>query len=283
MNIQEQYHIILGSGGAAGTPLARELAGAGMRLRTVSRSGRGPARAETMSADLTVAGQVLEAVEEDAVVYLLAGLAYDRRVWRGQWPLIMRNVVSACEAKNARLIFLDNVYLYGRVDGPMTENTPARPSSAKGRIRAGIAAFLQEEVAAGCLTATLARAAGFYGPHSEATSIPEILVFQRLAQGRPAQLLARADTRHSYTYTLDIGRALRLLAEAEDCWNQVWHLPTASPALTGRQFVELAAREMGVPARLSVAPRWLLTAMGLASTRLREVAEMLYQNESDSM
>ncbi len=234
-----------------------------------------------MTADLTVAGQVLEAVEEGAVVYLLAGLAYDRRVWRHQWPLIMRNAVEACEAKNARLIFLDNVYLYGRVNGPMTENTPARPSSAKGRIRAGIAAFLQEEVAAGRLTATIARAADFYGPHSEATSIPEIFVFQRLAQGRLAQLLVRADTLHSYTYTLDISRALRLLAETEDCWNQVWHLPTARPALTGRQFVEAAAREIEVPAQFSVAPRWLLTAMGLASTQMCEVAEMLYQNESD--
>jgi nucleoside-diphosphate-sugar epimerase len=277
----DRYHIILGAGGAAGTPLAQELLASGKRLRTVSRAGRGPAGAETRAADLTVAEQVLQAVEEEAVVYLLAGLPYDRKVWRRQWPLIVQNVVAACQQKRARLVFLDNVYAYGKVDGPMTESTPVRPSSVKGGIRAQMDAFLRGEIEAGRLTAIIARAADFYGPYSEHSSIPEMLVFARLAQGKPAQLLGRADTRHSYTYTRDIGRALPLLAEAEDCWNQVWHLPTASPAFTGTQFVAAAARALGLPARLSVAPRWLLQASGLFSTQMREVAEMLYQYDRD--
>ncbi len=264
-----------------GTPLARELVAGGARLRVVSRSGRAPVGAEARASDLTVAGQVLDAVEEKSTVYLLAGLRYDRRVWRAQWPVIMRNVISACGAKNARLIFLDNVYLYGRVDGPMTETTPIRPSSAKGEIRAEIAATLMGEVSAGRLTAQIARAADFYGPHSDRSGIPTLLVLHRLARGRSAQVLGRADTRHSYTYTLDIARALPLLAEADDTWNQVWHLPTASPALTGRQFVQEAALAMAVSARTSVVPPWLVRGMGLVSTQMREVGEMLYQNVND--
>ncbi len=274
-------HVILGAGGAVGVPFARELMNRGKRLRTVSRTGRGPAGAESRAADLTVAQQVMGAVEERSTVYLLAGLAYDRKAWRAQWPLIMDNVISACEAKGARLIFLDNVYLYGRVAGPMTEATPARPTSVKGEIRAEIAARLLARTASGRLTALIARSADFYGPFSERSSIPYILVFRRLADGKPAQVLGRADTRHSYTYTLDIAQALLLLAEADDVWNQVWHLPTAGPALTGREFVEAAARELGVPPRLSVTPRWMLAAVGLFNTQMREVAEMMYQNESD--
>jgi nucleoside-diphosphate-sugar epimerase len=192
----------------------------------------------------------------------------------------MRNVVAACEAKNARLIFFDNVYLYGKVDGPMTEATPVRPSSAKGAIRAEIAGFLQSEIAAGRITAMIARAADFYGPYSERTGVPSILVFQRLAAGKAAQVLVRADAKHSYTYTLDCARALRLLAGADDGWGQVWHLPTAYPALTGREFVELAARELGVAARMTVTPRWMVRVGGLVNTLLREVGEMLYQNEA---
>ncbi len=96
---------------------------------------------------------VLRAVEEGSTVYLLAGLPYDRNVWREQWPPIMRNVVAACASKGARLVFFDNVYMYGKVEGPMTEATPVRPASAKGAVRAEIAGFLQGEMAAGRVTA----------------------------------------------------------------------------------------------------------------------------------
>jgi nucleoside-diphosphate-sugar epimerase len=281
MAASERWHIILGAGGAVGTPLATALIDAGKRLRTVSRSGRGPEGGESRAADLTDAEAVLGAVERDATVYLLAGLPYDRRLWRTQWPPIMRNVVAACEAKHARLVFLDNVYLYGRVEGPMTELTPPRPTSAKGEIRAEIAAYLMGEVGAGRLQAMIARAADFYGPHSERSGIPTLLVFRRLAAGKKAQVLARADTRHSYTYTLDIARALPLLTEADDCWNRVWHMPTAHPALTGLELVQAVAHELGVRPGLTVVPPWLVAAVGLVNTQMREVAEMLYQNEKD--
>jgi nucleoside-diphosphate-sugar epimerase len=274
-------HVILGAGGAIGTPLAQELLAEGARLRTVSRSGRGPAGAEAVGADLTDPDAVLHAVDEGAIVYLLAGLPYDRRVWRDEWPRIMRNTVSACESKRARLIFFDNVYSYGRVDGPMTEQTIVRPSSSKGMIRAEIAGFLEGEIASGRVTALVARAADFYGPYSGRTSVPAILVFERLAAGKRAQVLVNADARHSYTYTLDCARALPLLARADDAFGQVWHLPTSRPALTGREFVGLAARHLGVAPRMTVAPRWMLQAAGLFSTTLGEVTEMLYQNDHD--
>ncbi len=274
-------HIILGAGGAIGTPLAAELVERGARLRTVSRSGAGPEGAERVRADLTDAGEVLRVVDEGSTVYLLAGLPYDRRVWREQWPRIMRNAVAACESKAARLIFFDNVYMYGRVEGPMTEATPVRPASVKGTIRAEIAGLLQAEIAAGRIEAMIARSADFYGPHSERSSMPSILVLQRLAAGKAAQVLVRADAKHSYTFTLDCARALLALAKADDAYGQVWHLPTAHPALTGRELVEIAAREMGVPARLTVTPRWQIRTAGVFSTMLREVGEMLYQAEAD--
>lgn len=274
-------HVILGAGGAIGTPLAAELLGSGARLRAVSRAGRGPDGAEKVRADLTDAGDVLRVVADGSTVYLLAGLAYDRRVWREEWPRIMRNVVSACESNSARLIFFDNVYLYGKVDEPMTEATPVRPSSAKGEIRAEIAGFLQGEIAAGRITAMIARAADFYGPYSEHTGIPSILVFQRLATGKAAQVLVRADAKHSYTYTLDCARALRLLADTDDAYGQVWHLPTAHPPPTSREFVEMAARELGVATRVTITPRWVMRLGGVFGTLLRELGEMLYQNEGD--
>lgn len=281
MDGHECVDVILGAGGAIGTPLAAELLARGGRVRAVSRSGRSPAGAEAVRADLTRRDEVLGAVAEGSIVYLVAGLPYDRRVWRVQWPAIMDNALAACQAKGARLLFFDNVYMYGPVAGRMTEQTAIRPTSEKGKIRAEIAATLLDAAAAGRVKALIARAADFYGPHAEATSVPSLLVLQRLAAGKAAQVLANAETLHSYTYTLDCAHALPVLAAADDAYGQVWHLPTAGPALTGRQFVEIAARELGVAPRLTVTPRWLLRAGGVFSTLLREAGEMLYQNDRD--
>ena len=274
-------HIILGSGGAIGTPLAAELLARRQKVRAVSRSGSAPFGVEAIRADLNEADDVLRTIEPGSTVYLLAGLKYDRRVWQEQWPRIMRNVVRACSQKGARLIFFDNVYLYGRVDGPMTEETPVRPTSRKGEIRAGIIEFLQNEMAAGRVKAAIARAADFYGPHADKTSPMSILVFQRLAAGKPAQVLVDADRRHSYTYTLDCAKALCLLAEADDAFGQAWHLPTAHPPLTGREFIALAAEALGVAPRVAVLPAWMMKTLGLVVPMMRELAEMLYQNERD--
>ncbi len=276
-----ELSVILGAGGAIGTPLADELLARGARVRAASRTGRGPAGAEVVRGDLTRREDVLASVADGATVYLLAGLPYDRRVWRAQWPVIMENAIAACAARGARLVFFDNVYMYGPVDGPMTEETPVRPASEKGRVRAAVAAALLAAAAAGRVRALIARAADFYGPHAERTSVPSLLVLQRLAAGKAAQVLVDADARHSYTYTLDCARALPLLAAAGDAWGQVWHLPTAHPALTGRELVALAARELGVAPRLTVTPGWLVRAGGAFSTLLRELGEMLYQNDRD--
>ncbi len=281
MTLHDVLHVILGAGGSIGTPLADELLGRGWRVRTVSRSGRGPAAAERVVADLTAADAVLRVIDRESVVYLTAGLKYDRRVWRTTWPAIMRNVVAACESRGARLIFFDNVYLYGATTGPMTEQTPVRPSSVKGRIRAEIVRFLEDEMAAGRLTAMIARAADFYGPYADATSVAVMLIIERLAAGKRAQVFADADTQHSYTYTLDCARALALLASTPDAYGQVWHLPTARPAPTGREFVKMAASALRVEPKLMVVPSWTIRAAGIFSGLMRELGEMLYQNDRD--
>ncbi len=281
MPSEQPLHVILGAGGAIGTPLAAQLMARRQRVRAVSRSGAAPSGVEAVRGDLNQPDDVLRAVEPGATVYLLAGLKYDRRVWQAQWPRIMRTVVRACSAKGARLIFFDNVYLYGRVDGPMTEETPVRPVSRKGEIRAGIVEFLQNEMAAGRVTAAIARAADFYGPHADKTSVASILVFQRLAAGRSAQVFVDADRKHSYTYTIDCAKALCLLADADDAFGQAWHLPTAHPPPTGREFIGLAAEALGVAPRVSVLPAWIMKTLGLVVPMMRELAEMLYQNDSD--
>ena len=270
-------HIILGAGGAVANVLSRELMASGVSVRLVSRSGREVAGAESIAADLLDPASVHNAIDEGSTVYLLAGLPYRTAIWRAQWPQIMRNTIDAVASRGARLIFFDNVYMYGRVDGVMTEETPIQPASRKGEVRARIASDLLDAARSGRIKASIARSADFYGIDAR-TSVPNLLVFQPLSQGKKAQWLANADVPHSFTYIPDAARALPLLAGADDSWGDVWHLPTAAPPWSGREFVAAAARAFNVAPRLMVLWPWMLRLAGIVNGDIRESVEMLYQS-----
>src|SRR3984957_15607395 len=212
-------HTVLGAGGAIAAALPPELLSRQLSVRLVSRHpkpiGAG-AGAATVPADLTDPGQTLEAVTGSAILYLCTGLPYNYRVWRQQWPRIIDNCIEACKRTQAKLIFFDNVYMYGRTEGPMTEDTPYNPSSRKGDLRARLATQLMSEVRKGHITATIARAADFYGSGTTKTSVPDLLVFQRLLKGQRAQWLVNAQARHSLTYVPDAARALAILATEDN-------------------------------------------------------------------
>jgi nucleoside-diphosphate-sugar epimerase len=191
----------------------------------------------------------------------------------------MDNVIEACKRAQAKLVFFDNVYMYGKVDGPMTEDTPYAPCSKKGEVRVRIATALMDEVKAGHLTAMIARSADFYGPDT-GNSVPNMLVFEPLAKGRKPSWLLDATVPHSLTFTPDAARGLVMLSGRETAWNQVWHLPTAPNPPTGAQFIALAAPEFGEGPRYRVLGRPMLRAVGWFNSDVRESFEMLYQSDS---
>ena len=274
-------HTLLGAGGAIGIELARHLVKKGLRIRLVSRNPKRIGGADqVISADLANLGQTISAVAGSEVVYLLVGLKYDLRIWRELWPRIMDNAIEACKRANAKLIFFDNVYAYGKVVGPMTERTPFNPCSRKGELRAKIATTLLNEMNTGCLTALIARSADFYGPRVQ-TSVANRLVLDKLAQGAAAAWLVNDTVRHSWTFTPDAGESLVLLAQSDSAWNQAWHVPTAPNPPTGKQFIEIAANAFRVEPNYRVLSRALIKIAGLVNQDIRESYEMLYQYDSE--
>ncbi|HXB91661.1 MAG TPA: NAD-dependent epimerase/dehydratase family protein [Puia sp.] len=214
-------HTILGAGGVTADTLAQELIARQLPVRLVSRHPVPRAGASVFPADMTDPAQALEAIRGSSIVYCCIGLPYNYTLWRRQWPLIIDNMIEACKRTKARLLFFDNVYMYGRTEGRMTEETPYDPSSRKGDLRARMATQLMSEVRKGNITATIARSADFYGPGAGHTGVPNILVFQRLSKGQRAQWLVNAATRHSFTYIPDVAKALCLLACDDNSWDQV--------------------------------------------------------------
>ena len=274
-------HIILGAGGAIGTVLTNELIAKNERVKLVSRSEHKMLSAECAKADLTKYDEVKNMIEENSIVYLTAGLKYDLKVWQANWMNIMHNVVEACKAEKAKLIFFDNIYALGKVTGKMTEESPLNPCSKKGEVRAKLIEYLQSEIKSKNLDIIIARSADFYGPYAPASSIPNILIIDRMLKSKKPQWFVNANTKHSFTYTEDCGKALYILAKDEKSFNQIWHLPTASPAITARQFIEIAAEILDAPAKFMVMSKWMIKLGGLYDSTIKELYEMLYQNEFD--
>jgi nucleoside-diphosphate-sugar epimerase len=270
---------ILGAGGPISNELVKILSARGSPIRLVSRNASPTPGAEVLSADISDQDQASRAVAGSSVVHLLVGLKYDIKIWQEQWPRIMANTIEACKRAQARLIFFDNVYMYGRVAGPMTEESQHAPVSRKGEVRARVATMLTDEVKAGRLTAMIARCADFYGPGA-AHGLPNTLVFDPFAKRSKASWLLNDALPHSLTFTPDAAQGLAMLAESELAWNQVWHLPTAAPALTGKQLIEITARAFGVRPKYRVLSRPMLKVVGWFNPLVGEFGEMLYQNDS---
>ncbi|OJW13934.1 MAG: hypothetical protein BGO48_03450 [Mucilaginibacter sp. 44-25] len=274
-------HTILGAGGPVANALTDELIKNNKTVRLVSRRPV-DIKNENVSwqkADLLDLEQVRQAAMGSGVIYLCAGLVYDIDIWRQQWPVIMRNVIEVTKANNARLIFFDNIYMYGLVNGPITEETPYKPNSKKGEIRAGVANMLMDEVKAGNIKATIARAPDFYGT-SSTNAFFDMMVMAKYAKKQSAQWLGDPNKLHNFIYIPDAGRAMYLLGQSPESDNQVWHLPTA-PAITGHRFLEIAARTYGVKPKFMRVGKLMLKLMGLFVKVIAGTVEMYYQYDHD--
>lgn len=270
---------ILGAGGPVGNALARELKEYTPKIRLVSRN---PKKVnpddELVKADLLKSEEVEKAVGGSDIVYLTAGLSYDHKVWKRDWPVIVENVIKACEKNAAKLVFFDNVYMYDIRNIPhMTEEAGINPPSKKGRVRAQISKQLMQRVKSGKLKALIARSADFYGPDSQGHSALLETVFRPLSQGKKANWLGKANKPHSFTYVPDAAKATALLGNSPEAYGQVWHLPTAGNPPTGAKWVEMIAAELDRPSRFREVPKWMVKIMGWFMPVMRETVEMMYQ------
>lgn len=274
---------ILGAGGPVGNALARELRKYTSEVRLVSRN---PVKINPedrlVKANLLRAKEVLKAIEGSQVVYLTAGLPYDHKIWQKDWPRIMSNVINACEKYNAKLVFFDNVYMYGKQEIPhMTESSAIDPPSKKGKVRAEIAEKLLQQIKSGNLKALIARSADFYGPGCKENSVLAQTVFKPLNDGKKANWLGNADKVHSFTYVPDAAKATALLGNSEAAYGKVWHLPTASNPPSGKEWVEMIARELEVKPKYREVPEWMTRIMGWFMPIMKETVEMIYQYDRD--
>ncbi|MDR1998635.1 MAG: NAD-dependent epimerase/dehydratase family protein [Frankiaceae bacterium] len=265
-------HVVLGGNGVAGRETVRALLRRGVDVTSVGRRAAQVEGAASATADLLNAADAARVLAGAQVAYFTAGVPYQAKLWAKQWPILMNNVIDAAVKNRTHLVYLDNVYAYGAVDGPMSEQTPIRPTSAKGRVRADAIRVLGEASASRGLSFTVARSADFYGPGAT-TSMFNSFVTDRVSAGKDCGWFFNTDLPHSLTYTCDIGEALALIGADPAAQGRTWHIPTAD-ALTARQLIEIAA---GPAARVRVMSLNTMRIGALFNSSARESLEMAYQ------
>ena len=273
---ERSLHVVLGTG-PLGLAVARHLAARGDRVRAVNRGGRAdlPSGVEVVGANVAEAADARRACDGAAVVYHCANPPYAK--WPELHPPLMEAIIEAAGAAGARLVFGDNLYAYGPVDGPLTEDLPSLARGPNGRTRARIAETLMRAHAAGRIQATIGRGSDFFGPHAHLSTVGD-RVFARAIAGKPAQLLGNPDVPHTVTYIEDFARALVTLGERDEALGQVWHVPSPE-TVTMRLFVQMVFESAGQPPRLRAAPRWGIAMAALLNPTLRAVKEQLFQSE----
>ena len=272
-------HVVLGAHGSAGSALVRALCQRGARVRAVSRRSVDPD-----GRDGTVEWVEGSASADDdrgrvyggaGVVYLAAQPLYTR--WAQDFPDLVEGVLAGAASVGARLVHVDNAYMYGRVDGELTEALPIHPQSKKGRIRAQIADRLMSANARGDVAVTIGRGSDFFGPNVGGSTAGDAL-FADVIDGKTPHWIGALDVPHSLSYIDDVARALITLGASERAYGEVWHLPTA-PAPTGREFLTMACTAAGRPVQVGVHGRLAMTVAGWFSALISEVKQELYQFE----
>jgi len=268
-------HVVFGAG-PLGLAVMRELVARGRQVRLVSRTGRAmaPPGVEVVAADATDPGDARRVCESAAVVYHCAKAPYAE--WPTKAPPIMAGIIEGAAAAGARLIYGDNLYMYGPVAGPMTEDLPYRATGPNGRVRAQLANALMEAHRSGRVRAAIGRASDFFGPYALESTMGQ-RVFIPALRSKTAQVLGDPDTPHTYTFIGDFARGLVTLGERDEALGEVWHIPSAE-TLTTREFVRLVFEEAGTPMRIASPPTWGLALLGLVNPTMRAVREQLYQS-----
>jgi nucleoside-diphosphate-sugar epimerase len=273
----EDLQVVFGTG-AIGMAVIEHLAGQGQQVRAVNRSGQAeaPEGVEIVGGDASDPGFATSAAEGATVVYQCLNAPYDQ--WPELFPSLQAAVLAGAKSAGAKLVVLDNLYMYGPTDGaPITEDLPYAATGTKGRTRAKMAQDLLAADAAGDVRVAIGRASDYYGPRGLLTAMGERVFYPALA-GRKAQVVGDPDQPHTYSYVSDIAKGLVILGERPEADGEAWHLPNP-PTVTTRKFIEQIFAVTGKEPRVSAMPKPLMSVVALFNKYVRELKEMMYEFE----
>lgn len=249
----------------------------GHQVRAVNRSGSAmvSAEVEVLGGDASDPEFAVKAANGATVIYQCMNPPYDK--WPELFPPLQRSVLGAAEAAGARLVTLENLYMY-RYDPAeaIAEDTPEEPPTRKGRVRKEMADDLRLAHEQGRVQVAVGRASDYFGPRGESMSPLGDRVVPRILEGKNVSVVGDPDLPHTYSYLPDVGRALATLGERDEALSEVWHLPNAETVST-RELVQMMYEAAGTQGTVGKVPRAALRMVSWFNPTVKELMEMLYE------
>ena len=277
----EEMHRVFGTG-PVGMSVVDELLARGKRVRLASRSGKARetlAGVEVVAADAADPASTRQACQGATHVYNCVN-APDYHRWPEQFPPLQAGIIEGAAAAGARLIVMENLYMYGPHGGtPMTEDLPMNGTGSRCSTRKQMTIDLFEAHRSGKVRVTSGRASDFFGPRVT-QSFAGADVFRSAMAGKPVRVNGDPALPHSYTYIKDIGKALVILGQHDEALGQAWHIPK-SPTISTRQFLSQVFEAAGNPPRITATSRgmaaFMLPLLALVTPQLKGLEENFWQ------
>lgn len=270
-------HVVLGATGGLGRALVETLVGEGRRVRAVSRSiPTSPAAladVEYVAADITQPDDARRACNGAAVVFHAAQPPYGQ--WPELFPAMTAQVINGAQSAGAKLVMVDNLYMYGPTSGPLHENLRRNATGRKGMARAAMEKQLLAAHIQGKVRVTIGRLSDYYGPHGENSALGA-LVFGPASRGKAMRWMGSADVPRTLHYLADGARGLICIADHDVADGKVWHLPSAPP-ITGKEFMKLINDALPSPVKTKTLGPTAMKIGGMFSKDAKESIELMYQ------
>jgi nucleoside-diphosphate-sugar epimerase len=266
--------LILGAAGRFGHAAAEAFRTAGWAVTSLVRPGaaeRAPKRTQVVEIDALDHAAVGAAARGAEVV--LHALNPQYTDWSRLALPLAYSAITAAETAGATLLFLGNLYNYGKGLPPVIdEATPMRPSSRKGQLRVAMEDRMAEAAERG-MRAIILRAGDFYGGGEGAWL--DLVIAREIGRGRltyPGPL----DLVHEWAYLPDLAAALVRLAAVRDRFGPFESFGFPGHAVTGREFTTAIARAVGGKLQVKPMTWWLVHALRPFVPLCRELSETAY-------
>ena len=247
--------LILGASGKIGRHFTAALRAAGWQTRAYTRG-----------TDMNAAAQGC-----DVIVNGMNPPAYHD--WETILPAITRQVIDAAKTSGATILFPGNVYVFGTQPGPWSEDTPHKPCSRKGEIRAQIEAQYRAAAEDG-LQIIILRAGDYLAPEIGDSHV-DMIYLRAFAKG-VVTTMGDPEIERAHVWLPDMARAGAMLADKRADLPTFTDIPLPGLTFSSAQLARTIERQTGRSLRVKPFPWWLFSVTAPLWELAREMKEMRY-------
>ena len=276
-------HLVLGATGGIGYSYTVELLSNNIKTTILVRNKEKAIKLfnnnpllEIIVGDVNNLNQLKEISANKEFIFLGINVPY--QLWEEQMENIISNVILSAKQNTATILFPENNYAFGNIDESITESTVPLPSTKKGKLRLRLVNMLKKAAESNDCKVIIIRLPDFFGPNVTNALIKPI--FENAVNNKPIKWLINADIPHQFAYTPDIAKYFHILSQEENIKDffliNYAGITVKSLKILSEKVSDIASN----PAKIKVAPKFILNILALFVSEVKELKENFYQFEN---